>query len=200
MQQFFDGLVEVAVRADEQRSLTRDTTVEEMQRIATRAEEAVAAAAAGEFGFTVEEAEAAEAESLAEREWLDGEEELAAPDAESSEPAEGASGPPSPGHLPQAEPTAQPPAQPRRRLRRGGDAAGRQRNQQPTRLATRSAATSDVAAGAPRTAAATGAGSSRATATAPAKRPRGPTPPPRRAEGGPDFDLSALSSDKEEEE
>ena len=52
MQQFFDGLVEVAVRADEQRSLTRDTTEEEMQRIATRAEEAAAAAAAGEFGFT----------------------------------------------------------------------------------------------------------------------------------------------------
>ena len=79
----------MAVRADEQRSLTHDTTEEEMQRIATRAEEAAAAAAAGEFGFTVEEAEAEVAASLAEREWIDGEEELAAPDAESSEPGEG---------------------------------------------------------------------------------------------------------------
>ena len=35
-----------------------------MQHIATRLEEAAAAAAAGEFGFTVEEAEAAEAASL----------------------------------------------------------------------------------------------------------------------------------------
>ena len=134
MQQFFDGLVEVEVRADEKRSLTRDTTEEEMRRIAIRAEEAAAAAAAGEFGFTVEEAEAEAASSLAEREWIDGEEELAAPEVESSEPAEGehaegASGPPSPGHLPQTEPTAQPPAQPRRRLRRGGDAVGRQRSQ-----------------------------------------------------------------------
>ena len=59
-------MVEVPVRSDEQKSLTRDTTDAEMQRIATRLEEAAAAAAAGEFGFTVEEAEAAEAASLAE--------------------------------------------------------------------------------------------------------------------------------------
>ena len=56
------------------------------------------------------------------------------------------------------------------------------------------------AAGAPHAIAATGAGSSQATATAPAKRARDPTPPPRRTGGGPDFDLSALSSDEEEEE
>ena len=68
VQQFFDSLVEVAVNADEKKLLTRDTTDQEMERIATRAEEAVAAAAAGEFGFTVEEADAASAMSLAERE------------------------------------------------------------------------------------------------------------------------------------
>ena len=78
---FFDGLVEVPVRADEQKSLTRDTTDDEMQRIATRLEEAAAAAAAGVFGFTVEEAEAAEAASLAEREEFISEEELAGPEA-----------------------------------------------------------------------------------------------------------------------
>ena len=61
--------MEVAVNADDKKLLTRDTTDQEMERIATRAEEAVAAAAAGEFGFTVEEADAASAMSLAEREW-----------------------------------------------------------------------------------------------------------------------------------
>ena len=55
------------VHADEQKSLTHDTTNEELQRIATRAEEVAAAAAAGAFGFTVEEAEAAEAANLAKR-------------------------------------------------------------------------------------------------------------------------------------
>ena len=66
VQEVFDGVVEVAVRPDEQKSLTRDTTEAELQLIATRAEEAAAASAAGEFGFTVEEAEAAAATSLAE--------------------------------------------------------------------------------------------------------------------------------------
>ena len=117
VQLFFDDLVEVPVRADEQRSLTRDTTDAELQRIATRAEEAAAAAAAGAFGFTVEEAEAAEAASLAERDEFAGEEDLAGPEAEPSEPGE-----------------------------------------------------------------------------------EEPTPPPRRTGGEPDFDLSALSSDDEEEE
>ena len=56
VRQFFDGLTEVAVNADEQRLLTRDTTDDEMRYIATRAEEAAAAAAAGEFGYTLEEA------------------------------------------------------------------------------------------------------------------------------------------------
>ena len=45
--------MEVAVNADQKKLLTRDTTEQEMERIATRAEEAAAAAAAGEFGFTV---------------------------------------------------------------------------------------------------------------------------------------------------
>ena len=84
MQEFFDGLVEVPVRSDEQKSLTRDTTDAEMQRIATRLEEAAAAATAGEFGFTVEEAEAAEEASLAEREEFAGEGELVGPEDESS--------------------------------------------------------------------------------------------------------------------
>ena len=126
MQQFFDSLVEVVVNADEKKLLTRDTTEQEMERIATRAEEAAAAAAAGEFGFTVEEADAALAMSIAEREQPEEEEELAAPDAESNEPAEGTSGPPPPGSLPGAGPGTQPPVQPRRRLSRIGDAAGRQ--------------------------------------------------------------------------
>ena len=119
VQEFFDGLVEVSVRADEQKSLTRDTTDAEMQRIATRLEEAAAAAAAGEFGFTVEEAEAAEAASLAEREEFIGEEELAGPEAEPSEPGE--EEPEPSDSLPQAEP----PAPPRRRLRKASDVAGR---------------------------------------------------------------------------
>ena len=194
VQAFFDNLEEVPVRADEQKSLTRDTTDEELQRIATRAEEVAAAAAAGAFGFTVEEAEAAEAANLAERAEFIGEEEPAGSEAEPSEAGEEE---PEPSEsLPQAEP----PAPPRRRLRRAADVAGRQPGQQPPSRATRSTAASNVAAGAPHAAAATGAGSSRATATAPAKRARDPTPPPRRTGGEPDFDLSALSSDEEEEE
>ena len=204
VQQFFDDLVEVPIRSDEKDSLTRDTTDAEFALIATRLEEAAAAAAAGEFRFTVEEAEAAEAASLAEREELVGEEELVRPESESSEPAEGAgdplqigssSSPPS-----ASSPQAEPPAPPRRRLRKAVDIAGRQTGQQPPSRTTRSTATSTVAAGAPHAAAATGAGSSRSTATAPAKRAREPTPLPRRTGGEPDFDLSALSSDEEEEE
>ncbi|XBH82554.1 hypothetical protein VPH35_071183 [Triticum aestivum] len=216
VQEFFDGLVEVPVRADEQRSLTHDTTEEELQCIATRLEEATAAAAAGEFGFTVEEAEAAEAAeaaSLAEREELAGEGELAGPEAESSEPAEDTGGsleinssssPPSDNLL-----QAEPPAPPRRRLRKVGDVAERQTSQQPPRRTTRSTAAS-TGAGSSRTtasapaashaAAAAGAGSSQTIATAPAKRPREPTPPPRRVGGEPGFYFSALSSDEEEEE
>ena len=204
VQAFFDNLEEVPVRADEQKSLTHDTTEEEMQRIATRVEEAAAAAAAGEFGFTVEEAEAAEAASLVEREELAGEGELVEPEAESSEPVEDASDLSkidSSSFSPSvSSPQAEPPAPPRRRLRKAGDVAGRRASQQSPCRATRSTAASTVAAGAPHAAAATGAGSSRSTATAPAKRTREPTPPPRRTGGEPDFDLSALSSDKEEEE
>ena len=73
-----------------------------MRRIATRTEEAAAAAAAGEFGFTLEEAEAAEAASLADREDLGGEVVgEGEPEAEASEPAGGASGQPSSSNLPQ---------------------------------------------------------------------------------------------------
>ena len=194
VQAFFDNLEEVPVHADEQKSLTRDTTDEELQRIATRAEEVAAAAAAGAFGFTVEEAEAAEAANLAEHAEFIGEEEPAGSEAEPSKAGEEEPEPSE--NLPQAEP----PAPPRRRLRRAADVAGRQPGQQPPSRATRSTAASNVAAGAPHAAAATGAGSSRATATAPAKRARDPTPPPRRTGREPDFDLSALSSDEEEEE
>ena len=70
VQTFFDNLVESPINADEKRGLTHDTTDEEMAYIATRLEEAAAARAAGEFGYTVEEAEAAEAVSLAEEEEL----------------------------------------------------------------------------------------------------------------------------------
>ena len=99
-------MTEVAVNADEKRLLTRDTTENEMRYIATRAEEAAAAAAASEFGFTLEEAEAAEAASLADRDELVGEVVgEGGPEAESSEPAERASGQPSSSNLPQAEPS-----------------------------------------------------------------------------------------------
>ena len=94
MRDFFDSLVEVPVRSDEQKSLTRDTTDVEMQRIATRLEEVAAAVAAGEFGFTMEEAEAAEAASLAEREEFADEEELSGPKMSRASPArESLSGP-----------------------------------------------------------------------------------------------------------
>src|SRR4051812_13510238 len=224
MQAFFDGLVEMPIRSDKQKGLTRATTDEEVKRIATRLEEAAAASAAGEFGFTMEEAEAAEAASLAEREGLAGEEEPAGHDVESGEPAEDTSGSleidssssSSSGSLPQAEPLAPP----RRRLRKAGDIAERQTSRQSPRRVTRSTAASSVAAEAPHAAAATGAGSSQTaasapaashaaaaagagssqtTVTAPAKRPREPTPPPPRAGGEPGFDFSALSSDEEEE-
>src|SRR4051812_25112448 len=92
VQAFFDGLVEVPIRPDEQKGLTRDTTEDEMKRIATRLEEAAAAAAAGEFGFTVVEADAAKAASLTERTELAGEEEPAGHDAESGEPVGDTSG------------------------------------------------------------------------------------------------------------
>ena len=123
---FVDDLVEVPVRADEQKSLTRDTTDAELQRIATRAEEAAAAVAAGEFGFTEAEAETTEVASLVEREEFAGEEEIAGPEAEPSEPGEEELVGPEPSdNLPQVEP----PAPPRRRLRKAGDAAGRQTSQ-----------------------------------------------------------------------
>src|SRR4051812_6988006 len=74
---FFDGLVERPVNPDEKDGLIRDTTPEELAYIASRMEEAAAAAAAGEAGFTEAEAEAAEAESLADPMELVGEEEPA---------------------------------------------------------------------------------------------------------------------------
>ena len=140
-------MVEVPVRSDEKNSLTSDTTDAEMTRIATRLEEAAAVAAAGEFGFTVEDADAAEAENRAEREEFTGKkelarqeelaskEDLAGRDAEPSEPAEDASGSleinssssSSSGSSLQAEP----PSPPRRRLRKAVDVAGRQTGQQP---------------------------------------------------------------------
>ncbi len=123
VQVFFDNLEEVPVHADEQQSLTRDTTDEELQRIATRAEEVAAAAAAGVFGFTVEEAVAAEAANLAERAEFIGEEEPAGSEAEPSEAGEEE---PEPS---KSLPLAEPPAPPRRRLRRAADVVGRQPGQ-----------------------------------------------------------------------
>ena len=122
-------MVEVPIRSDEKDSLTRDTTDAEMTRIATRLEEAAAAAAAGVFGFTVEEADAAEAASRAERGEPAGKKELAGRDAEPDEPAKDTSGSleinssssSSSGSSPQAEP----PSPPRRRLHKARDVAER---------------------------------------------------------------------------
>src|SRR3954469_12941375 len=138
-------------------------------------EEGVAAAAAGEFGFTLEEAEAAEAASLADREELAGERRSAEHDVGPSGPAEATSGSLETGSfsssssdsLPQEEPLApqaEPPAPPRKRLRKARDVAEQRASQPPPRRATRSTAASFVAAGTPRAAAATGAGSSRPAA------------------------------------
>src|SRR3954465_7241596 len=209
---FFDDLVERPVDADEQEGLTRDTTDVELARIASRMEEAAAAAAAGEFGFTLAEADAAEAESLADRAEFDGEEELAGHGAGADESTEGTSG------LPEADASssrpsgsssqAEPPAQPRRRLRKAREVV-RQASQQPQRRVTRSAVSAGAgssqaaasAPAAPRATAVAGAEPSRASATtASAKRPREPTPPPPRARSGPVFDFSALSSNQEEGE
>jgi hypothetical protein len=204
--EFFDNLVERPINKDEKKGLTRDTTDAELARIATRAEEARAAAEAGEFGFTVEEAEAARAASLAvegelaEGGELAGQDESAGP----SEPPEethssSTDGSSSEEDLPQAET----PAPQRKRIRKLGDVAKRQEDQQPPRRTTRSTAARTGAAGAPHTTTATGAGSSKTAAAAPAKRQRGPTPPPpprTETRARADFDFSAFSSGEEEEE
>ena len=197
----------------------------EMALIATRLEEAAAAAAAGEFGFTVEEADAAEAASRAEQGEPAGKKELAGRDAELSEPAKDTSGSldinSSSSSTSGSSPQAEPPSPPRRRLRKAGDVAEWQEGQQSPRRVTRSTAANTIAAGAPHAATATGAGSSwttasvpaaahaapaagagssQTTATAPAKRPREASPPPPCAGRAPDFDFSAFSSDEEEGE
>src|SRR3954463_1428263 len=89
---FFDNLIEVPIDADEKRGLTRDTTDDELKHIATRMEEAAAAAAAGGVWFTVEEAEAVEAASLADREKLAGEKRSAVHDVGPSGLTEDSSG------------------------------------------------------------------------------------------------------------
>ena len=53
---FFDNLVEKPRNAEENKGLTRATTERDIAYIASRMEEAAAAAAAGDFGYTVEEA------------------------------------------------------------------------------------------------------------------------------------------------
>src|SRR4051812_32518686 len=159
VQAFFDDLVEVPVNPDEKKGLTRDTTPDELAYIASRMEEAAAAVAAGAFGFTAAEADAAEVASLAERAEFVGEEEPAGRNIESGEPAEDTGGLPetdaSSSQLLGSSSQAEPPAPPRRRLRKAGGMVGRQTSQQPQRRVTRSTV-------------ATGAGSSRAAASAPA--------------------------------
>src|SRR3954464_11878157 len=91
VQAFFDNLEEVPVDPDEKRGLTRDTTPEELAYIASRMEEAAAAAAAGESGFPPAEADGAEAESLADQMELAGAEEPAGHGG-AGEPAQDASG------------------------------------------------------------------------------------------------------------
>src|SRR3954467_13026289 len=88
MRAFFDNLIEVPVDADEKKGLTRDTTDDELKRIASRMEEVAAAAAGAEFGSAVEEAEAAEAASLADREDLADEKRSTEHDVGPSGPAE----------------------------------------------------------------------------------------------------------------
>src|SRR3954463_11795484 len=88
---FFDDLVEVPINPDEKRGLTRDTTPEELAYIASRMEEAAATAAAGESGFTLAEADAAEAESLADQMEFAGAEEPAERGG-AGEPAQDVSG------------------------------------------------------------------------------------------------------------
>src|SRR6187401_1665257 len=68
VQAFFDNLVEKPRNAEERKGLTQETTARDVAYIASRMEEAAAAAAAGEFGYTVDEAEAADAVSQAEEE------------------------------------------------------------------------------------------------------------------------------------
>ena len=63
---FFDNLVEVPKNTEENKGLTRATTERDIAYIASRMEEAAAAAAAGDFGFTVDEADAADASCQAE--------------------------------------------------------------------------------------------------------------------------------------
>src|SRR4051812_25136450 len=121
VQAFFNGLEEVPVNADEKRGLTRDTTPDELAYIASRMEEAAAAAAAGEFGFTAAEADAAEVASLAKQAELVDEEEPAEHGVE-GEPAQDTSCLPevdaSSSQLPGSSSQVEPPAQPRRRLRK----------------------------------------------------------------------------------
>src|SRR3954469_11046169 len=117
----FDNLVEVPVDPNEKDGLTRDTTPEELAYIASRVEEAAAAAAAGESGYTEAEADAAEAASLADQTEFVGEEEPAEHGG-AGEPAQDTSGLPevdaSSLQLPGSSSQAKPPAQPRRRLRK----------------------------------------------------------------------------------
>ena len=202
VREFFDSLEERPVDKEEQKGLTRATTDAEMARIATRLEEAKAAAEAGEFGFTVEEADTAQAASSAGENEPAEEGELAGQeDAGPSEPVEETGTSSSSSSSSEEDPPrAESPAPPRRRLRKLGDVAERQGDQQSPRRATRSTTARTGAAGASHTAAATGAGSSQTTAAAPAKRQRDPTPPPPRTRKQADFDFSALSSDEEEEE
>src|SRR4051812_40573296 len=123
---FFDDLEERPVNPAEKDGLIRATTAAEFAYIASRMEEAAAAAAADEAGFTEAEAEAAEAESLADPMELVGEGEPAGHGGE-DEPAQDASGLPevdvASSQLPGGSSQAEPPAQPRRRLRRGGEGA-----------------------------------------------------------------------------
>ena len=98
MQTFFDNLVEQPVNPEEKKGLTHETTDRDVAYIASRMEEATAAEAAGEFGYSVEEAEAADAVSRAKEEEIlkllkpagepAGRSEATGQGTESSEPAE----------------------------------------------------------------------------------------------------------------
>lgn len=195
VRQFFDTLEERAVREE---NLIRDTTDQELAYIASRVEEARLAAEAGEFGFTMEEAEEAQRENLA------GQDELAEQGELAGEANSSAAGGPSTEEAAE-EPLHEEPPVPQRKkriLHKGGEPVQRQETQQlPPRRLTRSTVAATGAAGASQTTApATGAArSSKSPASASAKRPRA-SPPPRTDTGADiDFDISALDVGGEEE-
>jgi hypothetical protein len=211
----FDNLSEKAIR--EEPTLIRSTTNQEVAYIASRAEEAMLAAEAGNFSSL--EAEASE--GVPSEEVLVGQGESAG--EQSGEVAGSSNEEDAAEEQLQEEPPA--PGRKKRILRKAasgvpahqsssssevpgkgtaGKAAQRQgTQQQPVRRTRRTTATTSRPAGASHTAApeAGAAGSSQPTDPAAAKRPRAPTPSPcADTEAEADFDVSSFSDNEAERE